>query len=134
MRNNVVIMLFAGLLTACATVPSETDLANADYGDYPENYQQLITEYLNEALLDPESARIEWVGKPHQGHYAYLGKFTFGYIACARVNAKNVYGGYTGAALDSYLIKNGRIVERRAGASDGEGLYDYFNLDICFSS
>ncbi len=53
------------LLTACAippeTAPMEISMGtirNADYGTYPNDYEQQIRQYLNDTLLDPDSAKI----------------------------------------------------------------------------
>jgi hypothetical protein len=130
MKNIVAILLSASLLSACATAPSESDLANADYGSTsPMNYKEIITAYLNDNLKDPESAKIKWVRGPYRGYFAFMGKFNYGYIACAEVNAKNSYGGYSGATLDAFLIRNGRVVEARFGG--GDGLYDGVNQIAC---
>src|SRR5207248_4064260 len=34
------------------------------FGPYPTNYKQIIMQWLNTQLVDPNSARIEWNGDP----------------------------------------------------------------------
>ena len=48
-------MIFVGSLNA-QTPSADT----ARYGPYPTNYKEIIMQWLNKQLIDPDSARIEW--------------------------------------------------------------------------
>jgi hypothetical protein len=100
--------MMAGCLlafSACAVPfqggPNAEELARADYGPPPVNYESAIREHLNRALFDPFSAHIE-VGRPEQAWYGTQGGLAvprdirFGWRVPVRVNAKNRYGGYVG--------------------------------------
>ena len=65
--------IFLGLvlLAGCAHKPSANDMAEADYGQVPNHYKQMIIAKINESLADPESAKIE-VPRPYPA-VRYLG-------------------------------------------------------------
>lgn len=87
--------------------------ADADYGAYPDNYEQLIKEYLARSLKDPDSVRYTDFTKPRKEHAienAGLKQAIYGYSSCVLVNAKNSYGGYTGNHQYWFFIQNGKIV------------------------
>ena len=53
----------AGLLialVACATATPE-QIKNADYGQIPENYKELIQNYMSTRLIDPDSAHYRFL-------------------------------------------------------------------------
>ena len=48
-KKIVLLMTTLGLLlqlTSCATVPTPQEVASADYGEYPTNYEEVIKGYL----------------------------------------------------------------------------------------
>jgi len=100
-------------LVACVTRPTQQEISNADYGDYPNNYQEIIRSYMENVLFDPYSAVYSnWSG-PSQGYSG--GRFVqiaFGYRVCVDINAKNRMGGYVGKKRYYFLIHNGRIVQQ----------------------
>ena len=107
---------FSLLLVACADLPQPTpieismsNVRSADYGTYPEHYEQQIHQYLNDTLLDPDSAKIR-IAPPR------------------KVNAKNTYGGYTGWQTKRYRFTNGSM--------EDEQNFSYQNSidsDACYS-
>ena len=107
---------FSLLLVACADLPQPTpieismsNVRSADYGTYPEHYEQQIHQYLNDTLLDPDSAKIR-IAPPR------------------KVNAKNAYGGYTGWQTKRYRFTNGSM--------EDEQNFSYQNSidsDACYS-
>ena len=109
------------LLAACAAKPIEVSMQaarNADYGRYPKDYQQHIRNYLDENLRDAGSAKIRITTPPRKGlrlsNQVVQGSgracWDAFYLACADVNAKNAYGGYTGWQDHVYFIRNGEIM------------------------
>lgn len=110
------IMLFLILCLfpmGCATAPTYQEIQNADYGSYPNNYQEIIKSYMENLLFDPYSAVYSnWCG-PSQG---YSGnnfiKIAYGYRICVEINAKNRMGGYVGKKKHYFLIHNGSIVQQ----------------------
>jgi hypothetical protein len=115
----LVLVLALGLLGAgCLSRPSAQQIATADYGPFPRNYEEIIRARLNATLFDPESARIEFDKGPTRAWNA-LGGTLYGYAVCGWVNAKNRFGGYTGRHRSYWLIRDNRIVREYDDTSDG---------------
>lgn len=113
--NRKLLALIATLLAGCASAPpSPVELANADYGPFPKNYQSLIVAHMKAVLKDPDSARFGFVQAPVKSWYP-LNRKSFGWAVCVGVNAKNSYGGYTGTQPSYFLIKNGEIIQAEHG-------------------
>ena len=83
------------------------------YGEFPKNYQEIITIWLNETLVDAPSAQIEWVGAPKAGSLPEKrnGKELFGYLVEFKVNSRNRFGAYTGMQKHTVLIRDGRVIK-----------------------
>lgn len=124
------------LLAACAAKPIEVSMQaarNADYGRYPKDYQQHIRNYLDENLRDAGSAKIRITTPPRKvlrlSNQGVQGSGRAGwdafYLACADVNAKNAYGGYTGWQTKRYSIYYGGLEELH---------FDSVGLDMCDST
>jgi len=123
MKKTFGIFLIA-ILLGCSpsgpTPPLESgwrpDTVNADYGQYPSNYESVIKQWYMANLKDPNSATFVGFTDPQKDH-AIKNQFEktamFGYSVCASVNAKNSYGGYTGAQTKWFLIRNGTVVTHR---------------------
>lgn len=91
------------------TVAATVDTANADYGPRPETYEELVKAWAEQNLKDPESARYNRISKPRKEFMVANLKPVFGWSVCADINAKNSYGGYTGAQTQWFLIRDGKI-------------------------
>jgi len=111
MKNILVILFVVISLIGCAMPPTASELANADYGPYPNDYEQIIRAQLNMTLKDPESARINFLRQPQSGWNGIGGTIKYGWFVCADINAKNSFGGYTGSKLTYFLIKNNAVVQ-----------------------
>jgi hypothetical protein len=110
------------LLIACAAVGSlpaevtEIEIVPADptvYGEYPKNYQEIVTQWLGTTLVDAPSAKVEWVAPPKPGSLPEKkdGKELFGYLVEIRVNSRNRFGTYTGFQKHSVLIRDGYVIK-----------------------
>ena len=100
---------------AFAAEPTEIEVV-ADpriYGEFPKNYQEIITQWLNNTLADAPSAQIEWVGAPQAGSLPEKkgGKALFGYLVEIKVNSRNRFGAYTGMQKHRMLIRDGRVIK-----------------------
>jgi hypothetical protein len=103
---------FTLLVSGCASSNiTPQQLAAADCGPYPDNYQQIISDFYQQRLKDPESARYRF-STPVKG--ATLkpllqggGVDTYGWAVDVWINAKNSYGGYTGEQHHRMLIRDG---------------------------
>ena len=99
-------MFFAGSLNA------QTPAADsARYGPYPTFYKEIIMQWLNTQLIDPDSARIEWEGEPKPSDVGNGSEAVSGYLVNFTVNARNRFGAYTGKQKHSVLIRNGEIIK-----------------------
>jgi len=119
MKKVVINILLCLCLFGCAGVqkPTPEQLANADYGKFPENAKELTIKYISSNLIDPYSAVFSgWQG-PSKGWYAdYWGKNrSYGYRVCVQVNAKNKMGGYTGQKLHFIFFRDGNIIAYEGG-------------------
>lgn len=108
-------IFLAGLLSACATVPTADEQRAADYGlpIAQEDAERLAEAYLAPRLKDPMSAVYVWdrVTKGYMAGAPIAGrKLTYGYLLTGTVNAKNSFGGYVGAKRYGFVFRDGVIV------------------------
>lgn len=90
-------------------VAETVDTANADYGQYPSNFEALVKQWASANLKDPDSVRYTRISKPRKEYMVANLKPAFGYSVCATINAKNSYGGYTGNQTYWLMIRGGKI-------------------------
>jgi hypothetical protein len=83
------------------------------HGPYPTNYQEIITNWLQTALVDPASAQIEWAGPPKPGTMPEKkgGNALFGYLVEFKLNSRNRFGSYTGMQKKTVLIHDGQVIK-----------------------
>jgi hypothetical protein len=99
-------------LSAGGGLNAQTPAADtAHYGPYPTNYKEIIMQWLNKQLIDPDSARIEWNGEPKPTDLGKGGEAVSGYLVNFTVNARNRFGTYTGKQKHSVLIRNGEVIK-----------------------
>lgn len=117
------IILFIGLiviLSACARSPyqlQQTPLvaSEIDAGSYPENYQEIVLDYLKETLFDPDSLKDFSIEAPTKELITSDIPFSVRkgqevYKCFAKYNAKNRMGGYTGKSTHLYYLRRGKVV------------------------
>jgi hypothetical protein len=82
-------------------------------GEFPKNYQEIVTQWLNSTLVDAPSAQVEWVAAPQPGSLPEKkgGKALFGYLVEIKVNSRNRFGTYTGMQKHTVLIRDGRVLK-----------------------
>jgi hypothetical protein len=84
---------------------------SAGYGDYPAKYKEIVTAWLNTSLTDPNSVQIKWLGEPRPGELAVAkGQKISGFLVDFTVNARNIFGAYTGPQKHTALIRDGQVV------------------------
>ncbi len=88
--------------------PSSTELISANFGSYPENYQEIIIRHFGRSLFDPYSAVYEF-STPRKA-YIYNFEYIYGWGVIGTLNAKNRFGGYVGAKPFNVLIRDGRVI------------------------
>jgi hypothetical protein len=84
---------------------------SAGYGAYPANYQEIVTAWLDSSLVDPKSVKIKWLGEPRPGDLTVAkGQKVAGFLVDFTVNARNIFGAYTGVQKHTALIRDGQVV------------------------
>ena len=109
-----ILLHFCVLVEICAivTLSAETPPPNTElYGPYPTDYKEIVMQWLNKQLINPESARIEWSGEPKAADLGKGGEHVYGYLVSFTVNARNRFGIYTGKQKHAVLIHNGEVIK-----------------------
>jgi hypothetical protein len=99
-------VIFVGSVNAQTPAPD-----TARYGPYPTLYKEIIMQWLNTQLIDPDSARIEWNEEPKPSELGKGSEAVAGYLVNFTVNARNRFGSYTGKQKHSVLIRNGEVIK-----------------------
>jgi hypothetical protein len=111
-KNSLVNMIALGLvlfsLSNCAVRPSPEQIASADYGPYPENYQEIIKNYYSKILFDLYSPEYTYEN-PTRTWNSFGGALIFGWAVCGTFDAKNRSSGYVGAKPFYVLIRDNKI-------------------------
>ena len=109
MKKLLVVGVIGLSLTACAGITQE-QIKNADYGQYPSNYKEIVKGYYDSIAKDPDSLKFKEIAEPKKAWLNDFGTHKFGYMSCVTVNGKNSYGAYVGYKTDGILIKNGTVI------------------------
>lgn len=115
--RSILICVFAGLcfsLAGCATAPTPRELAEADYGTVPLNYEQTIRSYMAPLLKDPQSAQYDFLNIPRRW-YTVMGGKKYGWAVCVNINSKNSFGGYVGNRMYFFMINNDQVISSILG-------------------
>ena len=113
------ILGLAGLtaLAGCATPPTQEQIATADYGSYPQDYERLVKAHYAATLIDPYSVVYERIAPPTKRMWGdRIDGAHYDYKVCVTYNAKNRMGGYVGATTDALMFHNGVLVQVIGGA------------------
>jgi hypothetical protein len=109
--RTITLLALVFMFVGCVTPPTNDELMLADYGQFPTEPEPLIKDYMQSRLKDPSSAQYQFVGGPVKMWVkGDTVKHVFGYGICTRINAKNSFGGYTGAQPYLFMIKNDSII------------------------
>jgi hypothetical protein len=122
-RFAAVTIAFA-LLAACQSPLTREQIAALDYGPRPDNYEQIVRDYLRPRLNEPSFAVIEFRAGPAPLYQkdALLNERQYGWAVCVTVNERDPRGTY----FDPYpmvvyirrgagVAANGGALERAAG-------------------
>lgn len=127
MRREIVLtlaMLGIGMTTTliggCKNPPTKDEMAAYDYGPQPDNYEQLVRDYLKPRLTDPASAVIEFRAGPKLLYQqeTKLRPLQYGWGVCVMVNDKNKTGAFDGFYPMVFFIRNGNITAVNGGPED----------------
>ena len=84
-------------------------LSEESYGQYPENYQKILKDFLQQKLVNHESAKVEFVNKPKKLSISHMRSDYNGYRLCLSINSKNNKSLYTGFKTHLFIIKNSKV-------------------------
>lgn len=110
--NMSLAIFLAALTISCVSAPSREELQSADYGPFPELYEETIKSFMSNRLKDPMSAQFNFRGLPKTmwAGGGLGGPRKYGWGVCALINARNSFGGYVGFQNHFFLINNGSVV------------------------
>lgn len=118
MQKLIYLFVMIALVGGCAYMirPSPEQIAVADYGRYPDDYEQIAQNWINNTFFDPYSIRDLTIGIPEKRYFQdppILGGTTYyGYYISVTCNAKNRMGGYVGKKTNNLLVHNGVIIKQ----------------------
>ncbi|MDA0655184.1 MAG: hypothetical protein O2912_02065 [Proteobacteria bacterium] len=108
------IVLACLLLAACS--PSGKDIKEADIGPYPDNYKQIIWQWLRHNLKDPYAVQDLVIAKPTRESYGSKGVLSsghyYGWRTCAFYNSRDSVGTFVGTTPEIFWIAHGKVVHR----------------------
>jgi hypothetical protein len=118
--------------------PSKKQLQNANYGEPIEqsHCEKLVENFYRPNLKDPYSARFTDFGvcKKHVSYFAIReaskGFYVAGYMISFSVNAKNSFGGYTGATPFIAFLRENQIL----AVSRGDCSANHFGYTFCYGA
>jgi len=78
------------------TPSMNTELVNVSYGETPENYQNILKNYLIKNLKDYKTAKVEFINEPAELAIDHLGDTYAGHRVCLSINEQrgDYYIGY----------------------------------------
>jgi len=107
------------LLGGCKNPPTKEETSSVDYGPRPDNYEQLVRDYLKPKLTDP-AAIVEFKAGPARLYQqdTALRALQYGWGVCVMVNDKQTYGAADGFYPMVLFIRDGKIVAVNGGSDD----------------
>jgi hypothetical protein len=122
------------LASTAATVTQAKDKKPEHvYGSAPgwEQYRQLAEADIRDRLIDPDSARIEWLGQYHKGGFKpFLQGRVHGYVSCGTVNARNRMGGNVGRTHFVVVVDHDRVIFAEVDSKPGGMIADQCNAAL----
>jgi hypothetical protein len=80
-------------------------------GPFPKNYKEIVWNWMQGALVDADSAKIEWQGEPKPVDLGKNGTHLYGWLVELRVDSRNRFGQYTGKQSHGALIRDDRVIK-----------------------
>ena len=106
-------------LAGCKNPPTKEEKSSVEYGPRPDNYEQIVREYLKTRIHDPASAIVEFrsAPKPLYQQETILRPLQYGWGVCVFINDKDKSGERDAYPMVFY-IRNGLIVTANGGPED----------------
>ena len=103
--------LALALISLFALSASAQNVDPALSGPYPKNYKEIVWNWMQGALIDADSAKIEWQGDPKPVDLGENGKHLYGWLVEFLVNSRNRFGQYTGKQSHGALIRDDHVIK-----------------------
>jgi len=87
------------------SVPADPSLC----GPLPKYYKEVIYNWMKSALVDADSAKIDWTEEPKPVDVGKNGQHFYGWLIDFKVNARNRFGAYTGKQSHAALIRDNQV-------------------------
>lgn len=84
-------------------------VSESSFGEYPEAYQKIVKEFLQNNLLNHEDAKVEFINKPSKISIRQMGSVYNGFRLCLSVNSRNSKSVYTGYKTHLFIINNSQV-------------------------
>jgi len=90
-------------------VPTKEEKANADYGEFPADYKELVTAYMERVHRTPATARYLFIAEPSKGtNWAKRRQdVIWCYNISVQINPDKSWNGYT---LWTFFIRDGKVI------------------------
>ena len=106
------IVAFAAIMLAPLVAMAENPPPNPSLcGPYPKNYKEIVWNWMQNVLVDADSAKIDWEGDPKPADLGKNGQHLCGWLVNFKVNSRNRFGTYTGKQSHSALIRDGQVIQ-----------------------
>jgi hypothetical protein len=120
----VLVIALVGLGAGCAQ-PSAPDQppdgpTSADYGPYPQAYQEIVQRYVTTTLKGLADADYAGWRGPSPVRSTITGKTFAGYAVCVWIHAKMRDGGAPGRTQHYFLIHTGVVTRHLGGGGDSD--------------
>lgn len=107
LRSAAALITTAVLAVTLAASPA---IAQPTGVELPANWRELIDSEMRARLKDPASAIVELKRGPRYADHKIDLQKRLGWAVCYSINAKNSYGGYTGASTEVFVVTPGGTV------------------------
>jgi hypothetical protein len=114
MANRALLLSLCLIGTALAPVWSAIESTPADTslcGPFPKLYKEAVWNWMQGALVDANSAKIEWGAEPQPVDLGKNGEHVYGWLVSFKVNARNRFGLYTGKQSHAAFLRDGKVVQ-----------------------
>ena len=112
--TRLALLLLLFLVGTAMAIPPLVENVPADpalCGPFPKLYKEIVWNWMQGALLDANSAKIEWGEDPKPVDVGKNGVHLYGWLVQFKVNARNRFGAYTGRQAHAALIKDGAVTK-----------------------
>ena len=123
--KNIYFLIILVLLSGCAGTPTSQELASADYGQpmTQKECESQVINIMNTHLFDPGSAQYSFGNCTKMGFPSIpimgLPK-QYGYGLTVGINAKNIFGFYTGKRPHMFLFNDGVVIRKTQPGAAGQ--------------